>query len=149
MSLGNVVDEFLNQYGFANTSATEQADLSTASVWSKQVDNLDTSLQDFSSSRLLNEGRRVGMDRGKLDTFDGAPLVNWLTNDVHDTTQSTLPDRDPDGGTSVDNFLTTDETLGTVHGDCSDRVLTEVSSDLENETTTVEVLNLKSIQDRW
>jgi len=149
MSLGDVVDEFLNQHSLANTGATEQTDLSTASVWGKQVDNLDTGLQDFSSSRLLNEGGRVGMDRTKLDTFDGAPLVDRLTNDVHDATQSTLPDRNPDGGTSVDNLLTTDETLGTVHGDCSDRVLTEVSGDLENETTTVEVLNFKSIQDRW
>ena len=89
------------------------------------------------------------MDRGKLDTLDGTPLVNWFTNDVHDTTQSTLSDGDPDGSTSVYNLLATDETLGTVHSNSSDRVLAEMSSDLEDETTAVEVLDFKSIENRW
>jgi hypothetical protein len=137
MGLSDVVDKFLNQHGLADTGTAEQTNLSTTSVGGKQVDNLDTSLQDFGSGRLLNEGRRVGMDWTKLDTLDGTPLINWFTNDVHDTAQGTLSDRDLDGSTSVYNLLPTDETLGTVHSNGSDRVLTKVSSDLEDETTTV------------
>ena len=89
------------------------------------------------------------MDRGKLDTLDGTPLVNWLTNDVHDTAQSTLSDRNFDGSASVCNLLTANETFGTVHSNGSDRVLTKVSGDLEDKTTTVEVLDFKSVEDRW
>jgi len=89
------------------------------------------------------------MDRTELDTLDGTPLVNGLTDDVHDTTQGALSDRNPDGSTSIDNLLSTDETLGTIHSNGSDRVLTKVSSNFEDEATTVEVLDLESVEDGW
>jgi len=149
MGFGNVVDEFLDQHSLPDTGTTKQTNLSTTSVGSKQVDNLDTGFQNLSSGGLLNEGGRVGMDRRKLDTLDGTPFVNWLTDDVHDTAQSTFADRNPDWSTSIDDLLSTDETLGTIHGNGSDRVLTKVSSDLEDETTAMEVLDFKSIENGW
>ena len=149
MGLGNVVNEFLNQHGLADTGTTEQTNLSTTSVRGEQVDDFNAGLQDFSSGGLLDEGWRVGVDRAELDALDRTPLINGLANDVHDTAQSTLSDRDSNGGTSVDDLLSTDETLGTVHCDGSDRVLAKVSGDLENEPTTVEVLDFKSVEDGW
>lgn len=64
-------------------------------------------------------------------------------------------DRDGDGGTSVDDLLATDETIGTVHGNGTDSVLTEVLGDLEDETATLGLglalskLNVKSVENRW
>ena len=49
MGLGDVVDQFLNQHGLADTSTTEQTNLSTTGVGSEQVNDLDTGLQDFGS----------------------------------------------------------------------------------------------------
>jgi len=89
------------------------------------------------------------MDRTELDTLDGTPLVNGLADDVHDATQGTLSDRNPDGSTSIDNLLSTDETLGTIHSNGSDRVLTQVSGNFEDQTTTMEVLDFESVEDRW
>ena len=108
MGLGDVVDEFLDQHSLSNTSTTEETNLSTTGIGGEQVDDLDTGLQDFGGCRLLNEGRRVGMNRTKLDALDRAPLVDRLANDIHDTTQSTLPNRDPDGSTGVYNLLSPD-----------------------------------------
>ena len=120
MSLRDVVDEFLNQHSLPDTGTTEQANFSTAGIRGKQVNNLDTGLQHFGGGRLLNEGGRVGMDRAKFDALDWAPLIDWFTNDIHDAAQSTLPDRDLNGSTSVYNLLSTDETLGTVHSNGPD-----------------------------
>ena len=49
MSLGDVVNEFLDQHGLSDTGTSEQTNLSTTSVGGEQVDNLDASLQDLSS----------------------------------------------------------------------------------------------------
>lgn len=87
------------------------------------------------------------MNRGEAVTLDGATLVNGLANDVHDTAEGSLSDGDHDGSASVDDLGTTDETLGTVHGNGTDRVLSKVRSDLEDETATVEVLDLERVQD--
>ena len=149
MSLSNIVDKLLNQYGLPDACTTKETNLSTTGVRSEQVNNLDTGLQDLCGGRLVNEGGRVGMNRAKFDALNWAAFIDWFTNDVHNTAQSALSDRNLDGSTSVYNLLPTDETLGAVHSNGSDRVLTKVSSNFEDKTTTVEVLNLKSVEDGW
>ena len=147
MSLGDVVDELLDEHRLADTGTTEETNLATTSVGRKEIDDLDTGLQDLSSSGLLDERRGVGVDREELDALDGTTLVNGLANDVHDATEGGGTDGDTDGGAGVDDLLATDETLGTVHGNGADRVLAEVGSDLEDETTTVEVDDLEGVED--
>lgn len=136
VGLGDVVDQFLNQDGLTDTGTTEQSNLTTSGVRSQQVDDLDTGLQDFGSSGLVNEGRSIGVDGSHLDTFDGSSLIDGLTDDVHDSTEGLGTDGDGDGRTSVDDLLTSDETIGTLHGNASDSVLTQVLGDFENESTT-------------
>ena len=146
MSFGDVVDELLDEHRLADTGTTEETNLATTSVGRKEIDDLDTGLQDLSSSGLLDERRGVGVDREELDALDGTTLVNGLANDVHDTAEGRGADGDTDGGTGVNDLLATDETLGTVHGNGADRVLTKVSGDLEDETTTVEVNDLERVE---
>ena len=146
MRLGDVVDELLNKHSLTDTSTTEETDLSTTGVGREEVDDLDTGLQDLSGSRLVDERRGVSVDGRKLDALDGTTLVNGLANDVHDTAEGGSTDGDTDGGAGVDNLLATNETLGTVHGNGADRVLAEVSRDLEDETTTVEVNDLERVE---
>ena len=146
MRLGDVVDELLNKHSLTDTSTTEETDLSTTGVGREEVDDLDTGLQDLSGSRLLDERRGVGVDGGELDTLNGTTLINGLADDVHDTAEGSGTDRDLDGSTGVDDLLATDKTLGTVHGNSTDRVLTEVGSDLEHETAAMEVLDLEGIK---
>jgi hypothetical protein len=42
VSLGNVVDQFLNEHGLSDTSSSEETNLSTTSVWGEEIDDLDT-----------------------------------------------------------------------------------------------------------
>jgi hypothetical protein len=134
--LGDVVDQFLNQDGLTDTGTTEQSNLTTSGVRSQQVDDLDTSLQNFGSGGLVNESGCIGVNRGKLDTFDGSSLIDGLTDNVHDSTEGLGTDGDGDGCTSVDNLLTSNETIGTFHGDTSTGVLTQVLGHFEDESTT-------------
>ena len=148
MRLRDVVDELLNQHRLADTGTSEETDLATTGVRSEEVDDLDTGLQDLSGGRLVDERGRVGVDGEELVALDGTTLVNRLANDVHDAAEGGLADRDLDGGTGVDDLLPTDETLGTVHGNGADRVLTQVGGNLKNETATMEVNNLERVEDR-
>ena len=146
MRLGDVVDKLLDKHRLADTSTTEKTNLSTTGVGRQEVDDLDTGLQDLGGSRLVDERRGVGVDGGELDALDGTTLVNGLANDVHDAAESRSADGDTDGGTGVDDLLATNETLGTVHGNGADRVLTKVGRDLEHKTTTMEVNNLQRVE---
>jgi len=147
MGLGNIVDEFLNQDGLSDTSTSEETNLSATGVRGKEVDDLDTGLQNLGGGGLVNEGRRFGVDRGKLDTLDWAALVNGFTNDVHDTAESGGTDRDHDGVAGVNNLGTANETFCTVHGNGADRVLAEMGCDFKDETTAAEVHDLEGVED--
>ena len=124
MSLGDVVDELLDEHSLADTSTTEETNLTTTSVGGEEVDDLDTGLQDLSGGRLVDERGRVGVDGEELVALDGTTLVNGLANDVHNAAKRRVTDGDTDGGTRVDDLLATDETFGTVHSNGTDRVLT-------------------------
>ena len=41
VSFGDVIDQFHNQYGLADTGAAEEADFASLGVWRKKVDDLD------------------------------------------------------------------------------------------------------------
>ena len=47
--LSDVVDKLLNEHSLADTGTTEETNLSTTSVGSKEIDNLDTGLENLSS----------------------------------------------------------------------------------------------------
>lgn len=75
------------------------------------------------------------MNGTKLDPYDGTTFVNGLSDDVHDSAQSRGTDGDLDGRASVNDFLTTDETFCTVHGNGTNSIFSEVRSNFENETS--------------
>lgn len=149
MSLGNVVDKFLNQHSLADTGTTEKTDFTTTGIRSEEVDDLDTGFENLCGGRLVDERRRVSVNGAELDALDRTTLVNRFTNDVHDATEGGGANGDKDGSTGVDNFLPTNETLGTVHSNSPDRVLTQMRGDFENETATAEILNLQGVKNGW
>jgi hypothetical protein len=113
VSLGNVVDQLLNEHSLSDTGSSEKTNLSTTSVWGEQVDDLDTSNQDLSGCSLISEGWGIGVNGELLGVFDGSTLVNWVTSDVHDTTESSWADWHHDGRPGIRCFAASDETFGT------------------------------------
>jgi len=106
-------NQLLDEHSLADTGTTEETDLSTTSVGSQQVDDLDTGDQNLGLGRLLGEWWGVRVDGSVLGGLDGAALVDGVTGDVEDTAQGARADGDLDGGARVDDLGTTSETLGT------------------------------------
>lgn len=148
VGLGNVVNQLLDEHGLTDTGTTEQTNLTTSGVRGQQVDNLDTSLQNLSRSRLLNEGWWVSVDRVSLLRLDWSSLVNWLTNNVDDTAQGLTANRHGDRSTSVGDRLASDQTVSTVHSNGSDGVLTQMLGNLQDQVL-VAVLQLQSVENGW
>ena len=145
MSLGHVVDKLHDQDSLADTSSTEQSDLTSLGIGSKQVHHLDTSHQDLLLHTHLVELGSLGVDSLALLGVNGTPLVNGLADDVDDSSEGLGADGNHDRIASIVDNLSTDETLGTVHGNGSDGVLSEVLGNLQNELGA-SVLHLKGVK---
>ena len=74
-------------------------DLSSSGVGSQQVDDLDTSDQDFSTWSLLDEWRSISVNGVLLLAGEGSSLIDGLSDDVHDTSKGLGTDWDSNGGT--------------------------------------------------
>ena len=58
----DVVDQFLNQHGFAHASAAEQTHLAALGVGLQQVDDLNARFQNFHRRALLGKGRGLAVN---------------------------------------------------------------------------------------
>ena len=94
MFFGDVVDQFLDQNGFAHTSTTEQANFSAFTVRSQQVDHLDAGFKHFRLGLQLSELGSVTVNWSSGLSFYRTLLVNGFTEDVEDATQSGFADGD-------------------------------------------------------
>lgn len=88
VGLGDVVDKLLNEDGLADTGTTEETNLSTTSIGSEEIDDLDTSNENLGSGGLVGELGSLSVNGETLVSLDGATLVDRVTSDVHDTTKS-------------------------------------------------------------
>ena len=52
---GDVVDEFLNQHGFAHTGTAEEADFSTLAIGSQEINHLDSGFENLGLGFKLGE----------------------------------------------------------------------------------------------
>merc|ERR1719458_1586186 len=133
VSLGNVVDQLHDKDSLADSSAAEKTDLASLTVGGEQVDNLDTGDKDFLLDGHLVKVGSLSVDGLALVGGDGAPLVNRVADHVDDAAKGLLAHGDGDGEALILNNITPDKTLGTVHGNGPDGVLSEVLGHLEDE----------------
>ena len=145
MSLGDVVDQFHDQDSLADSSTTKETNLTSLGIRGKEVDNLDTSDKNLLLNAHLLELGGLGVDGLTLGGVNGTPLIDWLTNNIDDSSKGFGSNWDHDGVAGVVDNLATDETLGTVHGNGSDGVLSEVLGNLQNELGA-SVLHLKGVK---
>lgn len=106
-----------------------------------------TSDKHIGTGTLLGEGRRISMDGKELVGHDGTLLVNGLTDDIDNSTESRGADGHPNGAASVNDALASDEALSGVEGNGSHVVATEMLGNLENESLTG-ILDLKGVLNR-
>lgn len=119
-------NQLLNKDSLADTSTTEQTNLTTTSIRSEKIDDLDTGDENLTLGRLLGEGRSLGVDGGVLGSLDGTALVDGVTGDVDDAAKGTGADGDHDGVAGVEGVGTTGETLSTWRREKSWRGCTEL-----------------------
>lgn len=87
------------------------------------------------------------MDGKELVGVDGSLLVNGLTDDIDNSTESLGADGHLNGAASVNDALASDEALSGVEGNGSHVVATEMLSNLKNESLTG-ILDLKGVENR-
>ena len=87
------------------------------------------------------------MDGKQLLGVDGTLLVNGLTDDIDNSTESLGADGHLNGAASVNDALASDEALSGVEGNGSHVVATEMLSNLKNESLTG-ILDLEGVENR-
>jgi hypothetical protein len=85
------------------------------------------------------------MDWQVLSSDDWSLFINWLTNDVHNSTKGSWSNWHHDGVSSIIDLLSSDETLSRIQSDGSNVVSTQMLGDLENESV-LNSLDFKGIE---
>lgn len=60
-----------HEHSLSDSGSAEKSNLSSSSVGSEEIDDLDSGLKNLSGGRLVDEGRSVGVNGRHLDSDDG------------------------------------------------------------------------------
>jgi hypothetical protein len=148
---GNVVNELHDNDSLSDSGSSEETNLSSLGVRSEEVNNLDSGDQNLLGLTLLSESRGSPVQGGVLLLTlneDGSLLIDGLTNNVDDTSKGLRSYRNLNGSSGIGTLLTTNKTVGGLHSNGTDGVLSQVLSYLKNQTVS-RGLDLKGIQNLW
>jgi len=101
MCLGDVVDEFHDEYGFAYACTAKRTNLTALCVRREQIDDLNAGDEDFAVGRLVDECRGFSMDRRFFLGFDRTTFVNRFADDVDDAAERFRADRNGNRRTGI------------------------------------------------
>ena len=115
--LGNIVDKFLNKYGFSYARTTEKANLAALEERLDEVDDLDAS-----EEHLLAGGKILKLGRVLVNTIafligGVGHAIDGLADDVKKATVDVFAHRHGDRSTQGDHLGATLQAVGAVHGD--------------------------------
>ena len=151
--LRDVVDQFHDQNRLADTRAAEETDLAALAVWSEKVDDLDARLEDLDLGALIHERRRLLVNRRKVGRVHRTAFVHRRADDVQDAAEALFANGHRDRSRGVLDRHPSDQTIGRIHRDRADCILTEVLRNLEGEVPILladrGVANLNRSQNRW
>ena len=111
----DVVNQFLNENGFADARASEQADLSAFQERLNQVHDLDARLEHFQRRRLLVERRRRPVDLVSRRAVDGAELIHGLAQHVHHPAERGAAHRHADALSQIVGLHPAHQAFGRLH----------------------------------
>jgi len=74
------------------------------------------------------------VDGQELVGVDWSLLINRFSNDVHDSSERGWSDWDGDGVSSINDFLTSNETLSGIESNSSHVVASQVLGNLQNQS---------------
>ncbi len=135
--LGDVVDQFLNEDGLADTGATEQSDLAALKKWLDEIDDFDTGLEHFGGGGLIFEQRRRPMDGHRFGVLDRTQLIDRRSDHVHHASQRAAAHGHRNRAALVNGFHATHHTLGRFHGNAAHAAFAQVLLHLQNHADWV------------
>src|ERR1700730_5990897 len=126
MLLGDVVNEFHNDNGLADSCATKQADFAALQKRLDEVDTLQASFEHLGRGSLFIKQWCGTVNGHGLGILNRPKLIYWLADDVHHAAERTATDRHRNWTTLVDGFHAAHHTVGGFHGNTTHTALTQV-----------------------
>ena len=145
MLFGNVVNQFHDQYRFANTGTAEQTDFTALCIRCNQVNDLNASFQNFSGSLLLIIRRRIAMNRPAFDIFRRRLIINRLTKQVKNTSQTLLTDWNRNRRTAVHSLGSAHQSIRTAHSNTANNIVANMLRNLDRQLFLA-IFNFNSVQ---
>ena len=141
VTLGDVVNKLHNNDGLADTSTTEETNLTTLAVRENEINDLDTSGEDGILGGLVGELGGNGVNGHAHLLADVATLIDGITKNVEDATEGLAANGDGNLAASGDDLGLELEEIGGLHSNAAAGVGIQVLDDLEGEgLVTAEVL---------
>ena len=140
----DVVNQFHDQYRFADARAAKQTDLTALGIGRDQIDDLDARFQYFRCALLLVISGRGPVNRPTLRGFGCGLIVNRIAQQVEHSAQRFLAHRHRDRLAHIYRRHAAAQAVRGIHGDATHHVIADMLRNLGGDLCAV-VINLNRI----
>ena len=117
---------FHHDNGFANTGPAKHTHFAPPRKGNQQVDNLNTGLENAYRGILLGKLGRFTVDGQHFFLAHWTQSINGSADHVENASQAGFANRHHNGFLSVFNRHPPNQTVGDVHGDGPDHIITQM-----------------------
>ena len=150
VAFGNVVNEFLNQYGLANTGTAKQTNFTALSVGLDQVNYFNSSQKNLGrGGQVFKLGGAAVNRNSAVAHIHGTQTVDVGSDHVEHATADLVARWHSNRKTGGYNLLTAGEAVGRVHRNRADGVFANVLLRFKNDLLAVRARYNKRIVDFW
>ena len=126
MPFGDVVDELHYQHRLPDTGASEKANLASFHVRLQKVYDFDARVENFLRGGEFIEFRRFPVDRCGTGLVETAHAVDAVSRNIHQSSFHLVTHRHGDSLPLSCHRQMPLQSVGGVHGDRADRILSDV-----------------------
>ena len=137
MFFRDIVDQLHQRDSLTHAGTPEQPDLAALGNRHDQIDDFDACLEELSRCRLFLIRRRLPVYRKMFLCADVARIVDRSAENVHDSAERLLTDRDGDRLAGVRDRQPSLQALTGAHCDCADDSVAELLLNLERQFAIV------------
>ena len=149
MFLGDIIDKFLDQYGFSHTGAAEQTDFTTFGIRFEQVDHFDTREKHLLHSCQILKFRGGPVNGIRTVAVESFHTVDRITDYVHQSSFNLFAYRHSDRASGGIHFHASLKSVGTIHRYGTHRIFADMLLNFYNQYFAVWPLYLQCVVDAW
>ena len=148
MTFGDIMNHLHDKHRLSHTGTAEKTDLSSFGIRFEQIDDFYTGIKHLGIDGKIFKTRSRSMNRSDLFVVESGKMDDGIPHHIHQPAFDLIAGRHSQRTLQIDHFHSSGKTVGCIHGNAADSLLTDVLFYLYDKVRAIGALYFQRIVNR-